>query len=265
MLQFFRKLRQKLLTENKFSKYLLYVIGEIFLVVIGILIALQINNWNEARKGKIKEIHYLFLLKDEFEANLRQTETNHSQMKKYRSLTELALMVYSEDTIVDPRLLAVAIEFSSYGGPPNIKDNVWQDLVSSGNINLISNAQLRTAISEYLSMAAMHRNFHKENWVDDQNDTHNITSTVLSWKDRNSVSESFGSFLRDSTFRLPEISIDFETIREKIRDLAAFESKLQTMYQINRIHMVLDENEINAIKDILRMLDEDVIRLNQGR
>ncbi len=50
MIKFFRKIRQRLLTENKFSKYLLYAIGEIALVVIGILIALSINNWNEGRK-----------------------------------------------------------------------------------------------------------------------------------------------------------------------------------------------------------------------
>ena len=50
MIKFFRKIRQRLLTENKISIYLLYAIGEIVLVVIGILIALQINNWNENRK-----------------------------------------------------------------------------------------------------------------------------------------------------------------------------------------------------------------------
>jgi hypothetical protein len=55
MIKFFRKIRQKMLTENKFSKYLLYAIGEIVLVVIGILIALQINNWNEHRKTNLKE------------------------------------------------------------------------------------------------------------------------------------------------------------------------------------------------------------------
>ncbi len=52
MIKFFRKIRQQLLTENKFSKYLLYAIGEIMLVVIGILIALQINNWKEEQKEK---------------------------------------------------------------------------------------------------------------------------------------------------------------------------------------------------------------------
>ncbi len=52
MIKLFRKIRQRLIAESKFSKYLLYAIGEIILVVIGILIALSINNWNEARKDK---------------------------------------------------------------------------------------------------------------------------------------------------------------------------------------------------------------------
>jgi hypothetical protein len=55
MLKFFRKIRQRLLAENKLSKYLIYAFGEIVLVVIGILIALSINNWNEGRKNDQKE------------------------------------------------------------------------------------------------------------------------------------------------------------------------------------------------------------------
>ena len=55
MIKFFRKIRFNLLSENNTSKYFKYAFGEIILVVIGILIALQINNWNENRKNKITE------------------------------------------------------------------------------------------------------------------------------------------------------------------------------------------------------------------
>ncbi|MFT6046016.1 MAG: hypothetical protein ACI9WC_001721, partial [Arenicella sp.] len=55
MIRFFRKIRQNLIKENKVGKYLLYAIGEIVLVVIGILIALQINTWNEDRKQSTSE------------------------------------------------------------------------------------------------------------------------------------------------------------------------------------------------------------------
>ena len=56
MLKFFRRIRQKLIAEGKLKRYIIYAIGEIVLVVVGILIALQVNNWNEFRKSKKKEI-----------------------------------------------------------------------------------------------------------------------------------------------------------------------------------------------------------------
>ena len=53
MINFFRKIRKQLANENKFQKYFRYAFGEILLVVIGILIALQVNNWNENRKQDV--------------------------------------------------------------------------------------------------------------------------------------------------------------------------------------------------------------------
>ncbi|MET6991789.1 hypothetical protein ABXZ36_14155 [Sediminicola arcticus] len=63
MIKLFRRIRQNLLTENKFNKYLLYAIGEIVLVVIGILIALQINNLNEESKINTSVAKHLIILK----------------------------------------------------------------------------------------------------------------------------------------------------------------------------------------------------------
>ena len=65
MIKFFRRIRQQFLTENKTGKYFKYAIGEIILVVIGILIALQINNNNDLRKERVKEIHYLKNIKQD--------------------------------------------------------------------------------------------------------------------------------------------------------------------------------------------------------
>ena len=59
MLRFFSKIRYKLAADNRVVKYLRYAIGEILLVVVGILIALQINNWNERQKAKVYEIKML--------------------------------------------------------------------------------------------------------------------------------------------------------------------------------------------------------------
>jgi len=81
MLNFFRKIRQKLLSENKFSKYLIYAIGEIILVVIGILIALQINNWNENRKERESLNTIYDLVINDLESDLK----NISEILKYNN------------------------------------------------------------------------------------------------------------------------------------------------------------------------------------
>ena len=69
MLKLFRRIRQDLITANKFSKYFLYALGEIFLVVIGILIALQINNWNQNRIDSKIEKQLLTELLENLEVN----------------------------------------------------------------------------------------------------------------------------------------------------------------------------------------------------
>ena len=71
MIKFFRHIRQRLVSENKFSKYLLYAIGEIVLVVIGILIAIQINNKNEENKIEDEMNGIYQSIVDELEADIQ--------------------------------------------------------------------------------------------------------------------------------------------------------------------------------------------------
>ena len=73
MIKFFRQFRQRMIKENRISKYLLYAIGEIVLVMIGILLALQVNTWNEARKQNI--IHGTVMTRAESEA-LRRIDSS---------------------------------------------------------------------------------------------------------------------------------------------------------------------------------------------
>ncbi len=96
MINFFRKIKQKLLSENKFSKYLLYAIGEIVLVVIGILIALQINNWNQHQSDKAK-----------FRALLYELATN---LTKEVTESEFVLETYYEKDSLIALSLAEKLE-----------------------------------------------------------------------------------------------------------------------------------------------------------
>ncbi|MFZ9003961.1 MAG: DUF6090 family protein [Robiginitalea sp.] len=93
MLRFFRQIRQRLLTDNKFSKYLLYAVGEILLVVIGILIALQVDNWNEERKFKSTQREFLEDLKTQVTNDISVRSSDINWFSSLNDQTERALIL----------------------------------------------------------------------------------------------------------------------------------------------------------------------------
>lgn len=106
MIKFFRRIRQKLISDlpagetgNKFSKYLLYAIGEIVLVVVGILIALQINNQNEFKKERQKEKEILALLKTDLNTLLSEVNEDIENAKISIRLTD-SIIYYNPKTSV---------------------------------------------------------------------------------------------------------------------------------------------------------------------
>ena len=85
MIKFFRHIRQSLIMENKTGKYFKYAIGEIALVVVGILIALQINNWNENRIDSQKEVASLLSLKSELEFSLQELKSDYNATNSFHN------------------------------------------------------------------------------------------------------------------------------------------------------------------------------------
>ena len=91
MIKFFRKIRYDLMEKNKTGKYLKYAIGEIVLVVIGILIALSINNWNEWKKERVRETNLLFDLKDNLERNIVLAKDGISEIEEINRSSEITI------------------------------------------------------------------------------------------------------------------------------------------------------------------------------
>jgi len=139
MIKFFRKIRQNLVSENKFSKYLLYAIGEIVLVVIGILIALQINNLNEQSKKEALRKNYVNSLKKDLESDIVLLEKQITQfeleLKIHKSLSErLSASNATFDTI---RKIA-RYEFLPFFSPSNnLNLSTYNALISTGNLDLL--------------------------------------------------------------------------------------------------------------------------------
>lgn len=146
MIKLFRKIRQNLITQNKFTKYLLYAIGEIILVVIGILIALTINNNNEDKKARKLEVKYLKNLQTDIVLELK----NNDSIINYRLATAQAaaklLNFRPLEAASDILTLEITINqvYARITFIPT--NNTYKELLSSGNLNYITN----DSIKEYL-------------------------------------------------------------------------------------------------------------------
>ncbi|MDP5092080.1 MAG: DUF6090 family protein [Polaribacter sp.] len=143
MIKFFRKIRQNLFMENKTSKYFKYAIGEIVLVVIGILIALQINNWNEVRKDQKQEIKLLKQLQTDLTAN--EVEINglikRIKINKF-AMDSLLINLKNQEYVAKFPIYVALIHRKSFFN----NSNSGYKLIGNGMAKLISNDSLLNGI-----------------------------------------------------------------------------------------------------------------------
>lgn len=153
MVSFFRRIRQKLLQQNRVTQYLAYAIGEIFLVVIGILIALQINTWNQQRIENKEELEILLGLKDEFENNLEELNFSITiNTKVTEACVQLTQLIRSNSIANDSELLDDLLvrigTFNSF----DAQTGVSSEIVNSGKLTLLKSDALRTQIINWLTL-----------------------------------------------------------------------------------------------------------------
>jgi hypothetical protein len=143
MIKFFRKIRQNLLSEGKTGKYIKYAIGEIILVVIGILIAIQLNDWrNDSINTKQKQ-QVLLTLKTDFEVSLTRLDTvyyhQEQSLWKFRKSRDL---IDSINYVTDNTVLKENLAHGGYGWSYNPINGALRSAISSGDIHLIENERL---------------------------------------------------------------------------------------------------------------------------
>jgi len=151
MIKFFRKIRQNLLLEGKTGKYFKYAIGEIVLVVIGIVIALQLNNWNENRNLLKKEKHYLNEIAVNLEADIdRINEIFDFNRTKDSLLDETInpLLAFTSDSEIS-QIIAKNFELNSIFNLFEQNNVGYKNMTQAESIGLIQNDSLRQKLTEY--------------------------------------------------------------------------------------------------------------------
>ena len=157
MIKLFRSIRRNLMNEGKTINYLKYALGEIFLVVIGILIALQINNWNEKRKDRNEELSALIDLKKEFESNRNDIDSLY-QFKLIRAnLWDNYLNIVSNSELQD--------SLRSIGRPTigfrvfNFSSTILNSILTTGKIDKIQNDSLKYLLTNWEDILSDHNWF----------------------------------------------------------------------------------------------------------
>ena len=150
MIKFFRKIRYDLMEKNKTGKYFKYAIGEITLVVIGILIALQINNWNEQRKTRNSEISYIHSIINDLKGDSETIRFIVENTKEKIANNELLMsQLRSFDTITDSRPLFTLMRDNVGFVDFKAQDHTIETLKNSGNIEILNSEFIRTGLQSY--------------------------------------------------------------------------------------------------------------------
>lgn len=147
MIKIFRRIRQRLLTENNFSKYLLYAIGEIVLVIIGILIALQINNWNINKSQEQESVEFISRLQKEIGSNIRfVNEEMVDKENQIRSSLSILNMFDQDITELSSRTLDSLVNICMTNSNVEIKVGTLNEGLNTGKLALVKSDSLKSLL-----------------------------------------------------------------------------------------------------------------------
>ena len=260
MIKFFRKIRQNLLRENRISKYLLYAIGEIILVVIGILIALQINNWNEDRKlQKLEKSYYESIFSDLKLDSLEYQRKKYNAERNIKQLNNVIHFIDNDykienikiDTLrgdgkiyVDTLALILSTSIAGFVQFPQTYENTISDLRSTGNIKLLKNEKLKNKLIDYYNYQKLLQSW-TESLIIAREPVEQALNYILNPDERVAYNTEEG---------LTKDKIDYKQFVQKLQDHKEFKSLLIGMLHLQ--YRIIKQCKQNLQRYIIPMMNE---------
>jgi hypothetical protein len=150
MIKLFRNIRKNLINEGKTTNYLKYAIGEIVLVVVGILIALQINNWNEDRKARKQEANFLMEIQNDLDKDAAKLDyINSFLLKGIEILDTLLSYVRNPNKTMGLNKFGMYVEPLYYIENPSIYDTAFESAKTSGIFNNFKEKELIIDLTQH--------------------------------------------------------------------------------------------------------------------
>jgi hypothetical protein len=246
MIKFFRKIRQRLLTENKFSKYVLYAFGEIILVVIGILIALKVNNWNEERKLDNNVATVLIKLKQDLIADIYYLEDMDSTYRNWDIQANIILNALHGESI---KQITDMSEYQVGRGSMNnlsIRTTTFDQLKNSGLLYHIQEPSITQEINFYYEFAKIE--IEKSNL-----DNQEFYRYVL-----NTSGQEYVSTLSRLFYKKNLEYMDWSWLQDpKSTQYQIFEGRISFHKEAIRVDRILIAQLIEKANNILQVIDQN--------
>ena len=209
MIKFFRQLRQQLLMENKTSKYFKYAIGEIVLVVIGILIALQINNWNENRQAKRSAEIYIKDIKQDL---VKDTIMLNSALKRLKQTlaNNKAILSIKRDNKLSQDSIATVLSVFHSTRIYQINNSTFLKLLNTGFLESRAYHQLFSNINTYYTDEYVTYSEYIE-WDEEQSIDVFHNDFLDTYKNQIDITSLFREY--SDHFSLKELEMELQTFR----------------------------------------------------
>ena len=254
MIKFFRHIRRNLLETGKTGKYFKYAIGEIALVMIGILLALQVNTWNEGRKLKNEEQELLTNLSMSFKSKLSELENkNTGRAENIKGIDKLLYLISNNgETISEDEMYKILGDMHTWYYV-NEEFSIIEMLFSSGKINTISNDSLKSKLISWPDKM--------EEMLEEQRVLQDLVTNKI-----NPLINEYVSF-RDiaNSYNLPKIAEETNTASPFPNDFfgllrnRAFEGFIADKKLYLKINISDSEVLIESAKSILNLINHELV------
>jgi len=253
MLRLFSKIRKSLLSEHRFSKYLIYAIGEIVLVVIGILIALEINNQNDERKERAKEIHYLQNIKTDLNLNIQELNRYIQIRSKLIKNADTIIKHFEGEPVKDlEQFNALGVEIYSWQKFYQ-KNNTFIELLNSGNLSVISNDQIKNTL---MNIETLYKKLKYEEDHYRFDTEENLYKPIYSTLDLNPMVNSY-TFLMSNGTQGNDRPLTEDYYKNYFQNVSIKNGFILTIFQFNVMNAQMEEMKSMSLK-LIDIIDIEV-------
>ena len=254
MIKLFRNTRRRLISDNRVTKYILYAIGEIALVMIGILLALQVNEWNNRRIDIQKEQSILKNLHVDFENNIKNLDDVYNSFMEAYVASLTLLEIINDDDVIDPEEIEKLIdEIINKTKSLDLITGSIDEIFNTGSLNLIRDPTLRKEISNWSynftdtdDDIVIYKNYLFEFFIPSLTD-----KVILRNMD---IPSYFGPDHEFQEIPKSRFSIDYnKTIRTVEFENEVYNNALNYMYVINSYKLFQ-----NYLKNTLKLIESNI-------